>query len=57
VYEGGVRGAALVWSPQLAKPGTIHQELVHATDWLPTFYQAAGEQTAPSSVCASCCCS
>ncbi|KAE8742865.1 hypothetical protein FOCC_FOCC011546 [Frankliniella occidentalis] len=42
VYEGGVRGAAVVWSTKLARPGSLHQNLVHATDWLPTFYQAAG---------------
>ncbi|KAK3917281.1 Arylsulfatase B [Frankliniella fusca] len=42
VYEGGVRGAAVVWSPRLARPGSVHQGLVHATDWLPTFYEAAG---------------
>ncbi|XP_034232339.1 arylsulfatase B-like [Thrips palmi] len=42
LFEGGVRGAAVVWSPKLAKPGSIHEGMVHVTDWLPTFYQAAG---------------
>ncbi|KAG0411975.1 hypothetical protein HPB47_010889 [Ixodes persulcatus] len=42
VWEGGVRGAAFVWSPLLSKSGRLSKQLMHITDWLPTFYSAAG---------------
>ncbi|KAK6644627.1 hypothetical protein RUM43_000895 [Polyplax serrata] len=41
MYEGGVRGAALIWSPQLPK-GVVNNNFLHITDWLPTLYAAAG---------------
>ncbi|XP_063973449.1 arylsulfatase B-like isoform X1 [Diachasmimorpha longicaudata] len=41
-YEGGVRGAACVYSPRIKKQGRIVNDLVHITDWLPTLYSAAG---------------
>lgn len=43
MWEGGVRGAALVWSPLLQqRPGTVSQQLVAVEDWLPTLVAAAG---------------
>ncbi|XP_025163968.1 arylsulfatase I isoform X2 [Harpegnathos saltator] len=42
LYEGGVRGVAVLWSPRLRKAARVCNELVHITDWLPTFYSAAG---------------
>nr|CAD7453683.1 unnamed protein product [Timema tahoe] len=42
LWEGGVRGAALIWSPRLVKSGRVASQLFHMTDWLPTLYYAAG---------------
>lgn len=42
LYEGGVRGVAVLWSPRLRKAARVCNDLVHITDWLPTFYSAAG---------------
>ncbi|PSN50831.1 Arylsulfatase B [Blattella germanica] len=42
LWEGGVRGAGLLWSPLLARPGRVATQLFHITDWLPTLYSAAG---------------
>nr|CAD7194792.1 unnamed protein product [Timema douglasi] len=42
LWEGGVRGAALIWSPRLVKSGRVASQLFHMTDWLPTLYSAAG---------------
>ncbi|KAJ1528578.1 hypothetical protein ONE63_006982 [Megalurothrips usitatus] len=42
LWEGGVRGAGLLWSPLLARPGRVSRQLMHVTDWLPTLYRAAG---------------
>lgn len=42
LYEGGVRGVALLWSPRLRKTARVSDELMHITDWLPTLYSIAG---------------
>lgn len=42
LYEGGVRGIAVIWSPRLIKPARVCDDLMHITDWLPTLYSAAG---------------
>lgn len=42
LFEGGVRGAACVYSPAIKNPSRISNQLIHVTDWLPTFYSAAG---------------
>lgn len=44
MFEGGIRGAALIWSPLLPK-GVLNEEFIHISDWLPTLYSAAGEIT------------
>ncbi|KAG8239213.1 hypothetical protein J437_LFUL017415 [Ladona fulva] len=41
-WEGGVRGVAAVWSPLLNKTQRVSNQLIHVTDWLPTFLSAAG---------------
>lgn len=42
VWEGGVRGAGLLWSPSIVNPGRVADQMVHITDWLPTLITAAG---------------
>lgn len=42
MWEGGVRGAGLLWSPVVAQPGRVATQMVHITDWLPTLMSAAG---------------
>jgi hypothetical protein len=41
-WEGGVRGVAALWSPLLCSAQRVSNQLMHITDWLPTFYSAAG---------------
>ncbi|XP_076067131.1 arylsulfatase B-like [Oratosquilla oratoria] len=42
LWEGGIRGAGLIWSPLLKKPGRVYNSLMHITDLLPTLITAAG---------------
>lgn len=42
LWEGGVRGAAFLWSPLLKKSKRVSEQMMHITDWLPTLYRAAG---------------
>ncbi|XP_043598964.1 arylsulfatase B-like [Bombus pyrosoma] len=42
LWEGGVRGAGLLWSPRLVRPGRVSRQLFHISDWLPTLITAAG---------------
>lgn len=44
VAEGGVRGPGFLWTPRLATRAKATKQLFHITDWLPTFYSAAGRQ-------------
>ncbi|KAI3386373.1 hypothetical protein SNEBB_001233 [Seison nebaliae] len=43
-WEGGTRGLGLIWSSLFSNRnrGKELNEYVHITDWLPTFYSAAG---------------
>ncbi|XP_063225571.1 arylsulfatase B-like [Bacillus rossius redtenbacheri] len=41
-WEGGVRTAAAIWSPLLARTQRVSRQLMHMCDWLPTLYSAAG---------------
>jgi arylsulfatase A-like enzyme len=43
LWEGGVRGVALMWSPLLQQTPRVSNQLMHVTDWLPTLYTAAGQ--------------
>lgn len=42
LFEGGIRGTALIYSPLLVQSGRVSTDLMHITDWLPTLYSAAG---------------
>ncbi|XP_023319572.1 arylsulfatase B isoform X1 [Eurytemora carolleeae] len=42
LWEGGVRGAALVWSPLLKTGPRVSDQMMNIQDWLPTLYSAAG---------------
>ncbi|GLV35650.1 uncharacterized protein CBL_01200 [Carabus blaptoides fortunei] len=42
LWEGGVRGAGLIWSPKFQKRSRVSHQLMHISDWLPTLYYAAG---------------
>lgn len=46
LWEGGVRGAALVWSPRLTKLPRLAEQTMHISDWLPTLVEAAGGKQA-----------
>ncbi|KAK6619656.1 hypothetical protein RUM43_012413 [Polyplax serrata] len=41
-WEGGVRGAAALWSPLLQHTKRVSNQMMHMSDWLPTLYSAAG---------------
>ncbi|XP_012523879.1 arylsulfatase B [Monomorium pharaonis] len=42
LFEGGIRGAACIYSPLILNSSRISTQLFHITDWLPTLYSAAG---------------
>lgn len=42
LWEGGVRGAGLIWSPLIKKKRRVAKQLFHITDWMPTLLKAAG---------------
>nr|XP_018908136.1 PREDICTED: arylsulfatase B-like isoform X1 [Bemisia tabaci]XP_018908138.1 PREDICTED: arylsulfatase B-like isoform X1 [Bemisia tabaci] len=44
LWEGGVRGAAFVWSPMLKNPGRVSNQLMDITYWLPTLLSAANRK-------------
>jgi arylsulfatase A-like enzyme len=40
LWEGGVRGVGLVWSPLIATAPRVATHLMHIQDWLPTLLHA-----------------
>lgn len=46
LWEGGVRGAGLIWSPRLSQLPRLAEQTMHIVDWLPTLLEAAGGEAA-----------
>ncbi|XP_043482500.1 arylsulfatase B [Leptopilina heterotoma] len=46
LFEGGVRGTGILWSPLLTRTGRVTKQLMHISDWLPTFLAAAAAAAA-----------
>ncbi|KAL1481183.1 hypothetical protein MTO96_034617 [Rhipicephalus appendiculatus] len=42
LWEGGIRLPAFLWTPDLLPRRRVSHQLMHAVDWLPTLYSAAG---------------
>ncbi|XP_044255571.1 arylsulfatase J isoform X1 [Tribolium madens] len=42
LWEGGVRGAGLLWSPLIKQPQRVAHQFMHISDWLPTLLSAVG---------------
>lgn len=41
-WEGAIRSAAAIWSPRLKCRQRVSHQLIHISDWLPTFTKMAG---------------
>ncbi|XP_066257386.1 arylsulfatase J [Euwallacea similis] len=42
LWEGGIRGAAFIWSSLIKKNSRVSSQLMQVADWLPTLLEAAG---------------
>lgn len=41
-WEGAIRSASAIWSPRLKRRQRVSNQLIHISDWLPTFAKIAG---------------
>ena len=46
LFEGGVRGAGLLFYPKLKRRSRIAEQVMHIVDWLPTLLTAMGGKDA-----------
>ena len=46
LWEGGIRGIGFIVAPGRLRPNGRYGGLMHVTDWLPTFVNAAGSSVA-----------
>lgn len=42
LWEGGLRGSGMIWSPLLKNTKRVSNQVMHISDWLPTLLTAAG---------------
>uniref|UniRef100_A0A1B6DH44 Sulfatase N-terminal domain-containing protein n=1 Tax=Clastoptera arizonana TaxID=38151 RepID=A0A1B6DH44_9HEMI len=42
LWEGGLRGVGVIWSPLLNQLSRVSQQFIHISDWLPTLLAAVG---------------
>ncbi|KAI8125037.1 hypothetical protein FF38_10608 [Lucilia cuprina] len=45
LWEGGIRGAGLIWSPRLKNTRRVADQTIHIADWLPTLLTAIKGET------------
>ncbi|RZC32788.1 Sulfatase domain containing protein [Asbolus verrucosus] len=50
LWEGGLRGVGLLWSPLLKQSARVAKQFMHISDWLPTLLTAAGGNVSVTSV-------
>lgn len=43
LWEGGVRGAGLIWSPLIKQPMRVSNQMIHISDWFPTLLAIANQ--------------
>jgi arylsulfatase A-like enzyme len=47
LWEGGVRGVGLVWSPLIPSAPRVANHLMHIQDWLPSLLHAVNASVPP----------
>ncbi|KAF4527036.1 hypothetical protein B566_EDAN001584 [Ephemera danica] len=50
MWEGGIRGAAFIWSPRLINTPRVSTQLMHIQDWMPTLVLGALQENLPLEV-------
>ncbi|XP_065368722.1 arylsulfatase B [Calliphora vicina] len=50
LWEGGIRGAGLIWSPRLNKTRRVADQTMHIADWIPTLLTAIKGESAVDNI-------